>query len=753
MAKQRIIAHFMHEAEEAAALAKMTNVERTESYLLGEINPSDVAALQKKGLIIQVLEDEFEAETPGKDVEPVAGTKLHRAQGEPSSKAPCPAADLNKPNFYLIALTGPLLENWREQLKQSKVQLLEYVPRNNYTARLTAAQMKAVQALPFVGEVRLYGPEDTGPASAKGPVAAPPGGPTRMVTYDLRLHRARDLQQVQDWLMQHGVSIAGASGRKIRLYLLANSPLPDEIAALPEVAALEEYIQPKLHNQVARELLGIDRATLPNPGSNLTQTGDGQIVAVADTGLDDRHHDFQGRIVGIIARGRPPFDSSDPHGHGTHVAGSVLGDGSASGGLIRGAAPKAKLLFQSLLDADGGLGGLPLDLNELFEEAYRFGARIHNNSWGAATNSMYTTSSIEVDEFVAKRRDMLVVISAGNEGQAAVCLNSQPGFVDWLSIGSPASSKNALTVGASRSSRTTDGYAALTYGTAWPGTFPDPPIANEATSGDSEGLAAFSSRGPCDDRRIKPDVVAPGTDIASTKSALAPLRNFWGPYPGNGQYAFMGGTSMSAPLVSGCAALVREYYVKNVQHKPSAALLKATLINSTRWLTGADAVADHTLLPNYHQGFGCIYLPWAIPNPANPTLKLEFVDAWKNKALQFTRSGQRFRFRITAGSATWLRICLVWTDLPARALQNNLNLFVEHTPTKQKWMGNANLPLNLKIPDPDNNVEVVRLDPPPAGDYLIQISATTLLKGPQDFALVVSGDLTSALTQVVGESG
>ena len=49
----------------------------------------------------------------------------------------------------------------------------------------------------------------------------------------------------------------------------------------------------------------------------------------------------------------------------------------------------------------------------------------------------------------------------------------------------------------------------------------------------------------------------------------------------------MGGTSMAAPLVAGCAALVREYYVSKRHHEPSAALLKATLINGTRWLTGA----------------------------------------------------------------------------------------------------------------------------------------------------------------------
>ncbi|MBC7260986.1 MAG: hypothetical protein H5T63_03145, partial [Chloroflexi bacterium] len=188
--------------------------------------------------------------------------------------------------------------------------------------------------------------------------------------------------------------------------------------------------------------------------------------------------------------------------------------------------------------------------------------------------------------------------------------------------------------------------------------------------------------------------------------------------------------------------------VKERKHQPSAALLKATLINGTRWLTAPDAIADHPYSPNYHQGFGCIYMPWTIPNPGEPTLKLEFQDTWKQKQLQFTRSGQRFRFQFSISGGAWLRICLTWTDLPARALKNNLNLFVQHLTSGKKWIGNENLPMGLKIPDPDNNVEVVRLENPPAGNYLIQISATNLLKGPQDFALVVTGALTSPLAIV-----
>jgi serine protease AprX len=75
---------------------------------------------------------------------------------------------------------------------------------------------------------------------------------------------------------------------------------------------------------------------------------------------------------------------------------------------------------------------------------------------------------------------------------------------------------------------------------------------------------------------------------------------------------------MATPLVAGCAALVREYYIKDRKHEPSAALLKATLINSTKWLRGQGSIAQYNrLLRNYHQEFGFVYMPQAIFNKSN----------------------------------------------------------------------------------------------------------------------------------------
>ena len=252
-----------------------------------------------------------------------------------------------------------------------------------------------------------------------------------------------------------------------------------------------------------------------------------------------------------------------------------------------------------------------------------------------------------------------------------------------------------------------------------------------------------------DDSRIKPDVVAPGTDIAAARSKDAPLRRFWGAFPGNARYGFMGGTSMAAPYVAGCAALVREWLrTQGGWATPSAALIKAALINGTVRITGQDSVAELLGEPNFHQGFGRIDMANTLPNPTAPAVRLRFDDTWKQPARILKDSGQRVRYRLQVGAGTPLRICLAWTDLPANGLQNRLVLLVDDGGS-QKWIGNTGAAAVMTIAgnpaDPHNNVQVVRVPNPAPGNYTIVVVAADLLFPPQAFALVVTGDLPSPL--------
>ena len=169
------------------------------------------------------------------------------------------------------------------------------------------------------------------------------------------------------------------------------------------------------------------------------------------------------------------------------------------------------------------------------------------------------------------------------------------------------------------------------------------------------------------------------------------------------------------------------------------------MINGTRWLSAVDADAQSPKRPNFHQGHGCVHLPSTVPSALDPAFRLEFKDTWKTPADDFSRSGQRVRLKIGVAAGQAFRVCLAWTDAPGRGLQNSLVMIVQHLQSNQKWIANADLPLSILSPDPENNVQLVRIDQPPAGDYLIQLTARNLLQPNQDYALAVAGALTSNL--------
>jgi serine protease AprX len=766
MATKRVIAYTFHENEHIAVGNALDNTVVAESYVIGDIEETRIDDLRGLGVLVEDLEQGPTTTTLGMSAEP-AGVGV--TGGDAEEAAPnmgvviggggAELAGLSTPPplgprdeaLWTTKLSTPLLPETRKKIDDLGLEVTERIAQTSFLVRGTREQADELIKLDEVADVTMEDPAARGPliATAGANLDAPSAVPH--VVFDVRTRDETARDELASWLDANDVKVLGAGGKKVRFELEPTSPLMEEIARRAGSRPFE-YVEPVTYNDIARRLVGI----APAQGATFPYTGKGQVVAVADTGFDDSHPDLKGQIVSLTGLGGTPV-TTDAAGHGTHVAGSILGDGSASGGQITGMAPGAKLYGQAIGNEFGRLTRLPVDLNELLDDAYAHGARIHNDSWGSGVRldvfgfreaGMYTDNAQEIDEFVFTHPDMVVVIAAGNDGTATDPFNPNPGMIGPNSVGAPASSKNAITVGASRSSRTSGGKAAESYvslsAERWPS-----PLGDVLVSGDPEALALFSSRGPCDDDRIKPDVVAPGTDILSTRASGVPSQRFWGEYQTNGLYAYMGGTSMATPIVAGCAALVREFYESSRHWNPSAALVKATLINGTKWLTGKDAIAGTDQAPNSNQGFGMIHMPTTLPNPGVPGFALTYVDTW-NTPLGFTSSGERFTYEVDiADSARSLRICLTHTDRPGRAQQCDIFLVVED-PALKKYIGNQHL-ASGGTPDKDNNTEAVRIEDPAKGTYRVLVVARNLLVDPgqkHDFALVASGGLVGDMKRV-----
>ncbi|MGA1792927.1 MAG: S8 family serine peptidase [Thermoplasmatota archaeon] len=517
------------------------------------------------------------------------------------------------------------------------------------------------------------------------------------------------------------------------------------MAAITDVKWVEPLPQHVLMNDIASGILDVTTVRSLH-GLN----GDGETVAIADTGLDtgvdkhnvtgDIHADFDNRVVFRNWAGSSPDDN---YGHGTHVAGSVAGDGSRSNGNIQGMAPNASIVFQGIMTDSLSLA-TPGNLSILFKQAYDLGARVHTNSWGSDGSwfwGKYTPECYDVDWSMFYYPDQLILFAAGNEGT-----DSSPtdGKIDPGSVSPPATAKSTLTVGASENVRSSGG-AQTTWGSGWG--YPMNPVRNDHVSNNADGLAAFSSRGPTLDNRLKPDVVAPGSNILSTRSSLPGTISGWGIY--NLDYLYMGGTSMSTPITAGSAALVRQYYNQTMgEDRILASLVKATLINGAVDMTPGQygssnpTTQEINTRPDNDQGWGRVNLKDSLyPDQG----KFTYENNWEGLS-----TGQNFSRVFRVNSNDELRLTLVWSDYPGsyfsgKQLVNDLDL-VLIAPDGTTYHGNdLSAPFN-DTKDAINPVEGITITDPSMGWWKMEVRAANVPLGPQHFGLVASGNITSFIT-------
>jgi hypothetical protein len=410
--------------------------------------------------------------------------------------------------------------------------------------------------------------------------------------------------------------------------------------------------------------------------------------------------------------------SLDNQGHGTHAAGSAAGDRGApiAHDLYDAIAPAAKLIVQDAGylptgDSCAQLPGLrcPLDLTRVFEQAYRQGARIHSNSCGDRLGASaaqdppranYPQSARDVDAFVWSHPDSLVLFNTGNLGAGAVSPQS--------ALSAPGAAKNTVQVGGTR-----------------------------AKGNDDDTIASFTLFGPTIDGRIKPDLVGPARVTAADI-------DFDG-NPSTCDATRQAGTSWASPTIAGAAALVRQYYVDGFYptgarvagngFTPSAALLKATLIAAARpalWRREGSVDVPALPAPSYEQGWGFPVLDDAL-YLAGDTRKTRLADVPLSAGLT---AGGSATIRVKARAGTPLKAVLVWTDPPGTVrgatdatpqLVNDLDLTIRGVDT---------------APDHLNNVEVVTVEDPDGGSYDVTVSAFRLGFGTrQSYALIITGDL------------
>jgi subtilisin-like proprotein convertase family protein len=763
------------EGESALERSDARAIARYQSFTLVEAASDDAERLRRAGA--DRRDDMREVRLGERDVDPARRRSL-AAKGTPRRG--------RAQGLALVQFVGPVKPSWLERLRATGVRVVHYAAQNGYVVHGGGQALDALAAL--VGTdpaVRAIVPLEAEDKAEGGDLEKPRA---RVAIQTLagddgagprgRVARAgRELREPESavGLRTQLVEIDGASLRSL--------------ARDPGVIAIEPYGFPRLLDERAAQIVGGNVTGQVPSGTGYLSFLSGEgfpaatfdfVIDITDEGLDNglvpgAHPDFfaSGNAanptrIAYQHNFTSDMNSRDCGGHGTNVASIAAGynNGTDSTGNDAvedasgfnyglGIAPRAKVgaskIFRcnNQFQVSGGLAGLT-------SSAYASGARISSNSWGSGGVAAFGAYDSDAQLYDSLVRDAQTGI-AGNQQMVEVFAAGNDGDSGYGSVTPPGTAKNVISVGASENVRPIGG----SDGCAVP----------DSGADDAHDIIDFSSRGPTNDGRLKPDLVAPGTHVTGASPQhpgyLTDGDGTCNPqFPaGNTLYSLVSGTSQATPEVSGAAALVRDWYLR--EHgggsaAPSPALTKAILVNTASDLVGGEdgkggAMAN---VPNTDQGWGRVHMGRVLDSTVRAYHDQAPADLLGASGESVTRAYQ------VADPAKPVKVTLAFTDAPGpttgNAFVNDLDLVVDAG--GRTFKGNVfagGLSRTGGNADPRDNVESVFLPGGTTGRISVKVVGTSVGANgvpnigdatDQDFALVVSNVTESSAPVLSHES-
>jgi len=638
--------------------------------------------------------------------------------------------ELDEIVHYVIQFSE--LPDWLEKqaLKDKGIKLTSYIGNNFYFVSSKVSDLKILEEIKTIMTVTEFKPEFKLSSYVKTEKPPPWSISDGDVAYTIFFHKDTDINKNISMLKNLGVKILSQTPLVPSVTASFESTKLESITTVDAVQFIDYAELPlELHNDGARANANVN----PLINAPYGLTGNGVTILVFDGGVMDTHLDFGTRII--------ETDINTPVSqHATHVGGTVGGAGINSNGVNSaftnnggtanqwaGMAPGVNFRSFGVNPSTGNIlyGGTG-DINADFTTAIGNGIDLATMSLGTnaylwnppACNRLgdYSNGAILVDNIVGgsiNNQQLPFFESVGNErgtgsdGVIATCGTFQ-------TISPPATAKNSIGVGAINS--------------------------------DDNAIASFSSWGPTDDGRIKPDIVASGdqaiggsiTSPAFTNipNPLFPFQNTRGldPWDIRNSYVAMSGTSMATPVASGAASLLIEQW--RITHGANATPLPHTV----------KAILIHTVTdlgnpgPDYQFGWGAL--------DANAAVDLVIADDTENLIhVGQVDNDQTDTFRMDSDGNNPIQVTLVWDDPPATALSNP-TLINDLDIRLINPKGVASLPFVLNPTNPGNpatngndninNVEMIISPISMAGAWRVTVTGTLVPQGPQEYTLITS---------------